>query len=162
MRYYRFCQNEFDSVLTAFDLIKKCSETRKLSLFYTSPQGERVWLDDDTNIKHHLEKHPNALISVAAGPALKENASRGVELTGMEVNRLYLSLLYKVANVTNDRMRLVKTIQGPDDRGETHDISKSRLDTLPYLSYLYRRGIVVSLPPRFASTVLSLPALQQL
>lgn len=169
LRYYRFCQNEFESKETILDLLLKCSDGRPLELY--SPQnGSGVEWASKNDVNRVLRDGTDPCLSAMIGKAYRAQSSTSSFLCQADIKRLHLTPLYKIVGRTTHTLyvkrepRLYGVSLVPPEPGilpERFSIETTSLTDWSYVTTLVRRGVLSVLPRTFGSNTPSLRALRR-
>lgn len=170
LRYYRFCQNEFDSRESILRLLLKCADGRSVKLYFPENVLDRVWASGpDWN--RVLTESTDPYISALIGDAYREVPLSNALLCQTDMKKLHLCPLYRIVKTDLDTLHLRRkpTAYGPSLVSpepsmlpEQFTIARSRLADWSYLTTLFQYGVLNVLPTTFGAKSPSLRSLSRL
>jgi ubiquinone/menaquinone biosynthesis C-methylase UbiE len=169
LRYYRFCQNEFENKETIIRLFVKCCAQRFLAFSQATGSSKPMWTHGADDFSRVIAHSTDRFMSAVVGCSSQQSWAESVDLTEPEINALYLSPLYGISEETQTTIRVFR---GGETYGESlvprlaecfprlFVIKKSELFNSRYVSMLFRIGIVSLLPGSFGGQNVSIAALR--
>jgi hypothetical protein len=166
-RYYRFCQNEFESLAAIVALFRKCSYGRSLGMFRPGGDGQNTWIWDEAQIEQLVEREGESLITLCVTNSKHADIQSQPNSTP-ETRHLHLNPLYRIEANTSTSIQCRRVPEffdaslvppGSSYLPETVVIEKTELRVPAYVSGLFHSGVLVSLPSRFGGGAVSLSGL---
>jgi SAM-dependent methyltransferase len=168
-RYYRFCQNEFESLAAIVTLFHKCSYGRSLGMFRPDPDGQNTWIWDEAQIEQLVKHEGEPPITLCVSNSKNvDTQTRPFGNSTPETQHLHLNPLYRIEANTPTCIRCRRAPEffdaslvppGSSYLPETVVIEKNELCTPTYVSGLFHSGVLVSLPSRFGGGAVPLSSL---